>query len=226
MKLLERIYERLLNEAGAPSVDGYGADTFNVSRNSIDTVIYDVPTLKRTLLDAFSAGGGKETVDVSGSIVGYVSITKPTESCWDAYEVSLAAGPGKIVYGCAYATSPSGLVMSHRESMTPKAKSAWRGMAAKGTRGRKKLDNVYDPVTPEPEDDCFLRDEDDLDYAYEATEDDKKMLEKMVAEHEALRSELIRRGGALAEYVESDLRIALRAAGLDFFDKKSDPYGG
>lgn len=221
--LYERVVRRLLREGGGPSVDGYGAVVFN-GGYSIVTVIYDVPTLEDALLEAFSDRGeamdSSEAVDlVADSVVGYVNITEPGSPCWGAYSIAMAAGPGKLVYGAAYATSPSGLIISDRESMTGDAVSAWRGMAAKGTRGKKKLDNVRDPQTPDEEDDCAVRKEDFLNYAYEAEGWEAGMLEGMKAEHEALKERLIKAGGPLAQFAERSLRGALRTAGKGHFDR-------
>ena len=228
--IFERIYKRLLREAGAPSVDGYGAVVYGGAGYNIVTVIYDVPTLEDALLDAFSSEekaetlGSKELNDIiAPSIVGYVNITKPAAPCWDAYQIAMIAGPGKIVYGCAYATSPSGLMISDRDSMTTAAVSAWRSMAAKGTRGKKKLDNTFAPITPEPEDDCDLRKEDFLNYAYESEGWEKDMLEGMKAEHEALKKRLTSAGGTLGNFAEREIRVFIRTAGRKFFD---DEYGG
>lgn len=225
---LERIYRRLLREGAAPTVNGYGAVVFS-SGISIVTVIYDVPTLEDTLLDEFSGvvEDEGEVMDVeeaaalvAPSIVGYVNITEPGNPCWGAYSIAMAAGPGKLVYGAAYATSPTKLIISDRTSMTPKAIGAWKGMAEKGTRRKKKLDNVWNPQTPEEEDDCALREEEFLNYAYEAEGGEEEMLEEMKAEHNALKARLMKAVGPLARFAERSLRGALRAAGRTFFDNE------
>ena len=103
--------------------------------------------------------------------------------------------------------------------MTSMAISAWHNMASKGTRGKKKLDNADDPQTPEAQDDCSLRKEDFLNYAYEAEGWEKGMLSGMQTEHEDLQARLSRAGGALETFSQRDLRGLIRKAGRQFFDR-------
>ena len=150
-------------------------------------------------------------------IVGRVQVLKPMEPCWDAMMIASIAGPGKLMYGVAYALSPSGFLISDRDSMTPDAVSAWKRMVAKRDRGKKKLDDIHPPhQTPEPEDDCVLRPEDFLNYAYESQGWEEGELRLMQGEHDRLVSSVTKDGTLSRDEVEN----ALAKAGLSYFQAR------
>lgn len=146
-------------------------------------------------------------------VVGWVQVVDPGPPCWDAKMIASIAGPGKLMYGLAYALSPSGLLISDRESMTPVAISAWRNMSSKGSHHKKKLDNVSEPATPEPDDDCILRPEEFLNYAYEAQGWEMGALETMNDNHEAVIGRVTKSGVLSRDEVEK----ALDTAGLSYW---------
>ncbi len=146
-------------------------------------------------------------------MVGWVQVVKPKDPCWDAMMIASIAGPGKLMYGIAYALSPSGRLISDRDYMTNAAFSAWRNMSAKGTRGKKKLDNVNAPSTPEPVDDCAVLKDDFLNYAYEAEGWEMGVLETMSDNHEAVIARVTKNGILSRDEVEK----ALDTAGLSYW---------
>ena len=146
-------------------------------------------------------------------VVGWVKVVKPTDPCWDAMMIASIAGPGKLMYGIGYALSPSSLLISDRDSMTNVAVSAWRNMSTKGTRGKKKLDDVDAPSTPEPVDDCKVLKDDFLNYAYEAQGWEMSVLETMNDNHEAVIARITKGGILSREEVEK----ALDTAGLSYW---------
>jgi hypothetical protein len=129
--------------------------------------------------------------------------------------ISSIAGPGKLMYGLAYALSPSGLLISDRESMTSDAVSAWKGMAGKGTRGKKKLDNVAEPETPEPEDDCKVRPEEFLNYAYKAEGWEQETLRSLQDEHERLAKRVCQ-----GDLTRSIFESSITSAGFSYFSTR------
>lgn len=177
--------------------------------------VYDPVKLEDLLLDSpkIVFTGGPDAL--KSCIVGRVRIGKPDEPCWDAMTISSIAGPGKLMYGLAYALSPSGLLISDRESMTSDAVSAWKGMADKGTRGKKKLDNVTEPETPEPEDDCKVRPEEFLNYAYEAEGWEQEILRSLQDEHERLAKRICQ-----GDLTRSVLELSIGAAGHSYFQTR------
>jgi|688.fasta_scaffold01425_4 hypothetical protein len=146
-------------------------------------------------------------------MVGWVQVVKPKDPCWDAMMIASIAGPGKLMYGIAYALSPSGLLISDRDSMTDVAVSAWRNMSTKGNRDKKKLDNVSEPATPEPNDDCVLRPEEFLNYAYGAEGWEMGVLETMHDNHEVMIARATKGGILTREEVEK----VLTEAGLSYW---------
>ena len=150
-------------------------------------------------------------------MVGRVQVIEPMEPCWDAMMIASIAGPGKLMYGVAYALSPSGLLISDRDSMTSQAVAAWRNMSAKGIRGKKKLDDINPPhSTPEPEDDCILRPEEFLNYAYESEGWEPAALQAMRREHENLIARVTSNDVLTRDEVEK----ALTRAGLSYFQSR------
>ena len=148
--------------------------------------------------------------------VGRVQVLKPMDPCWDAMMIASIAGPGKLMYGVAYALSPSGLLISDRDSMTSDALSAWKRMAAKADRGKKELDDVNEPATPDPYDDCELRPEEFLNHAYEAQGWEKVELRSMQEEHERLMKTLT----ATGKLTRLAIELAISAAGLSYFQTR------
>lgn len=153
------------------------------------------------------------TAKVKKYVVGWVQVMKPEDPCWNAMMIASIAGPGKLMYGIGYALSPSGLLISDRDSMTSVAVSAWRNMSAKGTRGKKKLDDVNAPSTPEPVDDCKVLKDDFLNYAYEAQGWEMGALEAMHDNHEAVIARATKGGILTREEVEK----VLNEAGLSYW---------
>lgn len=195
--ILERIYRRILSEAGAPDVSAYGA-----------VVVEDADLRTASIYDLVSAEGvlrGWTTLDegdgdelqaaLEGTIVGYVEISEPKDPCWDAYKISGIIGPGKLVYGVAYALSPSGLIIPGRNDMTPQAVAAWKGMASKVTAGNSERKVL--PCNGEG----LREDEDALNYAYGGEGWETTALAGMERQHWALRKRFGRQGGTLLDDV-------------------------
>jgi len=88
---------------------------------------------------------------------GYASFHETDDPCNGAWEVSSIAGIGygKILYGLGYALVPGGRLMPDREYSSKRAQGAWRKSTGK-LRGFP-LDDVEDPQTEDPNDDCAVR---------------------------------------------------------------------
>ena len=183
--ILERIYKRLLIESSV-DVNNYGVATFDLS-GLTTSVVYDINTVHEAIKqnaepDAPSANPWEI---IYPAIIGLVQIKNPSHECWDAKEIAGISGPGKIMYGVAYATSPSGLIISDRKSMTKQAISAWKGLSNKNSRERKPLDNPPpNNKTDEKIDDCDMREEDFLNYAYAEEGYERSMYETMKKNHQ------------------------------------------
>ena len=211
MKIKLGELRRIIREAA-----GVGKDLAAVvdeNSSGFKATVYDPVKLEDLVLDSPAVLSDGPTA-LKGCIVGRVQIIKPQEPCWDAMMISSIAGPGKLMYGIAYALSPSGLLISDRDSMTSDAVSAWKRMSTKGTRGRKKLDNVFPPhATPETEDDCLLLPDEFLNYAYESEGWEKETLQSLQVEHERLVKRLTT-GGKLSKL---HIELAISSAGFAYF---------
>jgi hypothetical protein len=218
--LLEKIYERILHEAGRPDTGGlacYIQGRRGQRGDYLSATVYDVSGIEESMstspecfVRTSITGRYKPLVP---HIRGWSSITPMKQPCWGAYTISTIAGPGKLVYGLAYAMSPNGLLISDCGSMSKDALSAWKNMSIKGTRDRKKLDDFEDPKTPSPEDDCALRKEEYLNYAYDSEGWEKDMLNSMVARHESLVERLSE------EMKREDFEYVIFSAGNMYFNK-------
>ena len=205
---------RIIREVAAGPGDGVAALVTRDGRGGFKATVYDPIGLEDVLL-------GDPHGSLSGCIVGRIHIVEPHEPCWGAMRVASVVGPGRLMYGLGYALSPSGLLISDRESMTPKAVDAWRAMSAKGERGRRRLDDIDAPKTRDPRDDCTLRREEFLNYAYEETGEEDDMLLSMQGEHERLMDRVTRGG----DVTRGELEAAIAAAGFSYFQSRLPPKG-
>lgn len=215
MKIKLGELRRIIREAA-----GIGQDLAVVvsqTANGSKATVYDPVKLEDLMLDSPEVLSAGPTA-LKDCIVGRVQVSVPEAPCWGAMKIASIAGPGKLMYGLAYALSPTGLLISEREpgAMTSLSISAWRKMSAKGSRGRKKLDNINDPVTPETEDDCDLRPEEFLNYAYESEGWENETLSSLQAEHERLIKRLTSGGDLSRPNIES----AIASAGFAYFQTR------
>lgn len=215
MKIRLGELRRIIREAADVGKDL--AAVVDETSNGFKATVYDPVVLEDLVLDSPEILSDGPTA-LKDCIVGRVHIVKPEAPCWDAMKVASVAGPGKLMYGLAYALSPSGLLISDREpeAMTAQSISAWRNMATKSSRGRKKLDNIAAPATPEPEDDCDIRPEEFLNYAYESEGWEGETLRSLQTEHERLVKRLTSDGKVSRLLVE----LAISAAGFAYFQTR------
>ena len=184
--LIEKIYKRILKESEAANVEGLACyvrfgDEIEAAVYNIDGMREDLEKNPEFFTRKSHYGSNKALLK---NMVGCVAIKPTDDPCWGAYEISYIVGPGKIVYGLAYALSPNGMLISDRYAMSQSALKAWKNMSDKQTRGKRPLDNVRSPKTPGLEDDCEFRKEEYLNYAYESEGWEKGMLDGLRSAHE------------------------------------------
>ena len=214
--LIERIYRRILKESGAPSTEGMACyvESTGDEAGLLNATVYNTKGIEKELKN--NPGLFKTGLSIvkyrplMDHIIGCVSIKDTADPCLGAYEISTIAGRGKLVYGLAYALSPNGMIISDRYSMSPEALGAWKNMADKGTRSRKPLDNVKNPRTEDPSDDCTWRKEEYLNYAYESEGWEKGMLSSLRAAHKNFVITL--------DVPQKDFENVITIAGGLFFD--------
>lgn len=233
----ERIFRRLLSEAGAPPTKGLAA-CVNDTGNKKSATLYAVSAL---LGPVRSAAGARDDEDMvpriesnlaGGGVKGFIEIAKPREPTAGAWEVKLSAGPsmGKYVYGMGYALSPSGLLVPDRDigCVSPNATGGW---AKQGGRKSVTLDNFYadkkERRTPkDPSDDAAVHDwnrdphtkewrgDDVIDKAYEAEGWEDGFLSELSATHAAAMDEA-EDSGFSSDYLEE----MIVEAGLNYFGR-------
>jgi hypothetical protein len=171
-KLLRSYIKRVIQESVERQLAVHVVD----EEQQKTAVIYDVRMMKSAIQSGLE--------DDASYIVGFVQIGKPRGAkCRGAWAIRGVAGPGALVYGAAYALSPTGLIVPDRSSVSPSAKRAWQGYFNKAINSGNALplddadhpspgtDEFHDEHhTPETEDDCFTSHEEPyLNYAYMGT---------------------------------------------------------
>ena len=195
-QIVERVYRRLLREGS-----GVGGElavcVSHVSSVRVVATVYRVGEVLERWRDVSG-------VD-SSCIVGWLDLRKPSGApCRGAWMVAGVAGPGRLVYGLAYALSPTGLVVPDRSSVSPSAKAAWRAYAVKAAARDAvyPLDDADHPApgvsayhdahhTEDPSDDCYTyHDEDYLNAAYEGPGDEDAVLKRLQIAHKAAMAQV------------------------------------
>ena len=183
-------------------------------------VVYNVEAMITAL--------GRRMLDDTFKVVGVVQISEPKGApCRGAWMIRAITGPGKIMYGLAYAMSPTGLIVPDRSSVSPTAAAAWRGYSTKASpenvlplddasmhtpSGKSK--GPHPNHTPDPMDDCFTsHDEEFLNAAYRGPGGEKALLDRLTNNHERAMK-LVNASDDKREKIES----ALVDAGYVAFD--------
>lgn len=151
--------------------------------NKAELVLYH-PDKILAMLKAFK---GRHDVDLdedvkalfARAVAGQVTLSRKHKGkCWGAWEVvssSAEKGYGPMLYDVAMAVAPSKTLVSDRSSVSPSAKGVWSYyFHNRGDVEKLPLDDIDDPKTPTPEDDCEVsepeirrgRDANPLNYAY------------------------------------------------------------
>lgn len=200
-------------------------NTSNIAAVTMETgtsktaVVYNVESMITAL--------GRRMLDDTFKVVGIVQISEPKGApCRGAWMIRGITGPGKIMYGLAYAMSPTGLIVPDRSSVSPSARSAWKGYSTKAGRGdvlplddadhpAKGVDPYHDAHhTSDPMDDCYTsHGEDYLNSAYRGPGGESALLDRLMYNHERAMKLV----GANAEK-RDEIESALIGAGYVAFD--------
>lgn len=183
-------------------------------------VVSDTGTSRTAVVynvDALITALGRRRLDTL-KVVGIVQISEPRGApCRGAWMIRGITGPGKIMYGLAYAMSPTGLVVPDRSSVSPLATAAWKKYSSKvGPDKMLPLDDASHPKpgedphhdkhhTEDPNDDCFTsHDEEFLNAAYKGPGGEAALLDRLTNNHErALK--MIDATGRRREEIESEI---------------------
>lgn len=163
---------------------------------------------------------------IEKSIVGYARLATPDGPCNGAMEMTRSAaqkGYGPLLYDIAM--SFSGKLVSDRRNVSSAAKSIWgkyyqKNSGVHGGVGKEPLDDIADPQTPDPEDDCeFVGDDenDPLNYSYYSQK--SLNVNPMKTAHEsfvATFAQMVKSQGIKKNNIEK----RIRDAGEEFFGIK------
>ena len=223
--IIESIYRRLLSESAMPDISNLAVKA-EYNEQGGDAILFKVDEESLEILKGVALNKLTGTsLARDGVIVGMISISKSSYPCWDAFEVNESAGPGygKILYGLAFAMSPSGRIMSDRNMVSKAARAGW----AKASQSRTALqfDDVGDPKTSSKEDDCEVytgKKGEILNVALEEQGWERAMLDKLVSRGEQVIDTLTEKlsGDATPQAIKARLELALRVGSGDFFDSK------
>lgn len=202
---IRQLVRDAINEASNIDLRGLAAFTFTRA-GCRHAVLYFPDVLKDVLEHTSPTGDIVQNIRFSTAICGYLQLEPSDDECTDAWVASNIAGfgLGKIMYGIAYALSPSGRVMPSRDMLTSSSRSAWIKASKSGRKSTPLVgceDMYNDPA---------------LDAVYESEGWEAEMLNKLENEHATTMSSL---KSLKPAFVES----ALKNAGMLYFDDNYDP---
>lgn len=105
-------------------------------------------------------------------IAAYIKAVEPQNPCNGALEIIASAGDkgkgyGRLLYNIAMSRSKNG-VIGDIVTVSPAAEKVWKNYYASNDVSKKKLDDISDPQTETPDDDCHVfPDRESLNYSYE-----------------------------------------------------------
>jgi hypothetical protein len=194
--------------------------------NAYQFILYDPGPLEAAL-EQLIKDVGPMNIDVSvvtdaleetDGIVGFIEIGMTDDPCYDAAQVNMVAakqGWGPLMYDIAMSASREGLT-ADRENVSTDAERIWKQYAtSRGDVSRLPFDDINDPKTPPPEDDCTLHPgRPDLNFAYKGS---KVNISELKGNHiDFMRNvNVILRRSKVTQPV--DIVTALKVAGQDYF---------
>jgi hypothetical protein len=177
------------------------------------------------LLGIYQSNPDADADDIQPAILGSVLISPTSKKythgpCNNAFEINYIAGEGhgKDLYGAAYALASPNPLTSDRNRVTHPAQTAWKKAF---TSGRKKnvFDDIKNPKTPDPDDDCLLFVDkngnpiEQLNYSYQQTPEDLNRLATQQQVHDEITSQIV----ALGNLNINQLELMISKAGVKYF---------
>jgi hypothetical protein len=209
--LQETIFKRILKESQEREERGrrrlergatMAVHTLKDPRGRLTSYVYNPQSLLTHTETLDTPSAGLKRLTLNEILLGLIRIGKPTEPCNGAWEVLLSAvknkGDGGIIYGLAYALSPTGILVADRTGVSKSAQRGWSTM--KQQKGGTALDSAANPKTSDPGDDCDLHstkdgceghlDLDSLNRSYESEGWEPPLLAKLQTNHDQTFSQL------------------------------------
>ena len=170
-RLVENIIRRLLRESQEEREErgrrrlkqAEGMAAYTMQSGGIKTAILYNPSYVLSNIDDILRGGNPKIYVLVRVMLGIIEIGKTHDPCNGAWEVRMSAvknkGDGGLIYGLAFAMSPTGILTPDRRSVSQRAQQGW---IQQKSRGGKPFDKAGQPANADPSDDCELHHEDDL----------------------------------------------------------------
>lgn len=158
-------------------------------------------------------------------IAAHIIVRKPGYPCNGALEVIESAGVagsgfGRYAYNLIMGFNENGGIMSDRTEVSEPAKQVWKNYYD-GDADKQELDDVINPQTPDPSDDCDLYgDEKFLDYSYDNAQEDST---PHIAKHKIFSNAFMRISKEAIKNValkQDDINSALLKASRKFFTQR------
>lgn len=155
-------------------------------------------------------------------IAAYVNLDKPINPCNGALEIRASAakagfGYGRYLYAIAMSLNSKNGLVSDRHQTSVSAQKIWKNYYSSNDIQKKKLDNVWNPQTPDPNDDCELQtNRNFLNYSYTGPAID-------ISQHVIIHKETMAKFWEMLQptgvkFSEIDIQNALTETSNLFFD--------
>lgn len=169
-ELLREFIRSVLVEKAVTTAEAKSLALWVFEGDTIIVIAYDSQVAMGAIKQAKANGGDAKDV-LQQAMRGYLQLNKPEQPCWDALIVSNSAaekGFGPLMYDIGFSLAHDHTLVSDRKSVSDKAKGIWQQMKDRKSSAHtpvdvKMLDNVDDPITDEPNDDCKVHPTDDFD---------------------------------------------------------------
>lgn len=222
-RIAETVFKRLLRE-GADTA-GLGVYTW-AADGARNGVIYDIEELKA----AYRKYGGEmwnSIPEVDAIFRGMIRIRRPEAPCNGAWEVKFSAtknkGEGGLAYAVGYALAhPEMMLIPDRTFVSAAARRSWSSQFEKG-RPSLKLDDLEDPRTPDPKDDCKVYKDEDaetIDRSYKTIGNEYGIYGAMSRAHHETMIRLGLEEKTNRKEVERKLTFFLKLGAMNLFSKR------
>ena len=237
-RLLREFVRSVISEAAVSVADATSRDMAMYIDSEVrekSVVLYDATKAKEEMLSLISrldaAEESEQEIDVwrefekamQESVVGIVRIVPNRYAChhsWYVSNVAAEKGFGPLMYDIAFSLART--LTPDRQNVTPKARGIWQRIDSTGATASSEvealpLDDIDDPKTPPPEDDCQLHNDPVLDKAYRAK--DPIDTTPLAAKHKEFRVWML---ATFKKHYVSNLTFsnALQSASTVFFSNK------
>lgn len=168
MTVLRKFIKQCITEAATSAQQASGMALYVATDGpDIQLIMYDPKAILDRAMLAIKDDTFDESMFMDGmelAVRGLVIIREPSDPCNGAYEVAnsvASKGFGPLMYDIAMSVAPNNTIMSDRNKVSGAATNVWKHYYDnRGDVEKKQLDNVEDPQTKDPNDDCQVHGDD------------------------------------------------------------------